>query len=61
MIKAIGIVVTLAVLGTACYGLTFINWSASCPKGQQLQVVSYVPIMVGKSFVPMPVYACEES
>jgi hypothetical protein len=61
MIKAIGIVVTLAVLGAACYGLTFINWSASCPKGQHDQVVTYVPIKIGTSFVPVPVYACEES
>lgn len=38
--KIVAVIMALVVTGALAYGLTFVNWDASCPKGQHFGIVS---------------------
>ena len=63
-------VLAVALLGAGCYGLASVNWGAvgrwidrnsSCPKGQHMDVISWMPVFNGKTVVITPVYGCVTS
>ena len=68
--KAAVAILAAALLGAGCYGLASVNWGAvgrwidhnsSCPKGQHTDVISYMPVLVGKTTIITPVYGCVTS
>jgi len=55
------IALVLVLVGAGCWGLTFIDWSVNCPKGQSLREVSTIVVIGKYGTTVTPIFACEAS